>query len=212
VDSTADRQFGEPKGCGHPDLWRTDDGAGRQHDGAGQHVLAAGADVHSRGGCAVDAHDGDAAVGAFDLDDGVRARRHRGAGHDPRRRTGRQRPGVGPAGRDVLGYRQRDGQSAYVLGAYRVTVHRGVGEWRQVDRRHQVVGQHETDRLAEREQFGGSWREQAGDDGGVLLDGAHGRHPACCGWGSRNQCGGGGERVRSARRADRCARVSAEGN
>ena len=89
-------------------------------------VLAAGPDVHPGSGSTVDADPLGAAVGALDLDDGVRTGRQRGAGHDSRRGSGGERLDVGSPGRDVLRHRQRDGQVRDIDGPDRVSVHRRV--------------------------------------------------------------------------------------
>ena len=139
-------------------------------------VVAGRPDVLAQLGCLVDPDLGGAAVGPLVGDDRVGARRDRGAGHDLGRRAGLERAQGGLAGADLADDRQRHrlvGGGARDVGqADGVPVHRGVVEARQRDRRDDVLGAGEAERV---EQGLGDRRHRAHaaeHPREVLLDGA----------------------------------------
>ena len=117
------------------------------------------------------------AVGNLDGYDRRRTRGKRRARHDPVCRTGFERERVGTTGRDVFGDGQQHGllgrRGGDVVGDDGVPVHRGVVEAGQRQRGDDIVGQHQTQRVGERQGDRPAAGDQTGDDAPVLFDGAH---------------------------------------
>ena len=143
------RQRGE-----HAELRRPQRPACGKHRGSAPDVLPGLAQVHPD--VAV-LHDGDGLpplVGVLLPDHAVRPVGHGGAGEDPGRFAGADAAGGEGAGRDLLHHpephRTLGAGAADVLAADRVAVHCRVGPGGDVDRAHDVLGQHTVEGIVQR--------------------------------------------------------------
>ncbi|MNH10299.1 hypothetical protein D3C79_697730 [compost metagenome] len=150
LERAAHRHGGDAQGSQQRQLPGAEAQAARQHPGSLRHVLAAAADVLAKEGRRQKSDPVAALLRFFLHDDRLRARRHRGAGHDADAVTGRPFALIGLAGEGLARHGEW-GAGGEIGQTHGVTVHGGVVEGGHRQGGAYLLGQYPIQRLGQRQ-------------------------------------------------------------